>query len=189
MGLRTITEMELKKMQDFTNAYDSYTKSQITCVEAARLLGISERQFRRKRDRYKNHHEEMVALVDRRIGNCPPNKISCDQITEMLELYREKYYDFNAKHFHSKLQKDHNKLYSYGFVKTTLQKHHLIRKYSKTSPHRKKRERRPREGMMLHQDASKHLWLTNLDHALDLVVTMDDATSEIYSGFLIGEEV
>ena len=40
---------------------------------------------------------------------------------------------------------------------------------------------------MLHQDASRHAWLSE-GPALDLVVTMDDATSEIYSAFLIEEE-
>jgi hypothetical protein len=185
---RTITEKELKKMQDFTNIYDSYNNSEMTCEEAARLLGCSERHFRRKRDHYRSYHEDMLALVDRRIGNKPPNKVPCYLITEMLELYTEKYYDFNAKHFHIKLQQDHQKTYSYSWVKSMLQKHKLLKKGTRKNPHRKKRDRRPREGMMLHQDASKHKWLTNLDYLLDLVVTMDDASNEIYSIFLIDEE-
>jgi hypothetical protein len=53
--------------------------------------------------------------------------------------------------------------------------------------HRRKRERRPLPGMMLHQDASTHVWLAG-QSALDLVVTMDDATSAILSAFLAPEE-
>ena len=41
--------------------------------------------------------------------------------------------------------------------------------------------------MLLHQDASRHRWLAD-QPALDLIITMDDATSEIYSAFLAPEE-
>jgi len=54
--------------------------------------------------------------------------------------------------------------------------------------HRKKRARRPVPGMMLHQDGSRHLWLPGLGRQIDLIVTMDDATSELYSAFLVEEE-
>src|SRR4029077_11123327 len=53
--------------------------------------------------------------------------------------------------------------------------------------HRRKRPRRPLPGMMLHQDGSRHAWLEG-QPALDLIVTMDDATGEIYSAFLVEEE-
>ena len=43
------------------------------------------------------------------------------------------------------------------------------------------------EGMMLHQDGSRHAWLEG-QPMLDLIVTMDDATSTLYSAFLIEEE-
>src|SRR6202044_189866 len=54
--------------------------------------------------------------------------------------------------------------------------------------HRKKRPRRPMVGMMLHQDASTHAWLPGDGGKQDLVVTMEDATSELYSAFLVDEE-
>jgi hypothetical protein len=53
--------------------------------------------------------------------------------------------------------------------------------------HRRKRERKPFEGMMLHQDGSRAEWLAG-EPGLDLIVTMDDATSTIYSAFLVDEE-
>ena len=52
--------------------------------------------------------------------------------------------------------------------------------------HRKKRDREPLPGMMIHQDGSRHEWLAGQWH--DLIVTMDDATGEVYSMFLVEEE-
>src|SRR5438552_9389642 len=63
----------------------------------------------------------------------------------------------------------------------------LVRKAPKRSAHRKKRPRRPLPGMLLHQDGSRHVWIEGLP-AMDLIVTMDDATSEIYSMLLVEEE-
>jgi hypothetical protein len=64
----------------------------------------------------------------------------------------------------------------------------LIKKASRRSAHRKKRPRRPLAGMLLHQDGPPHRWLPALDQQLDLIVTLDDATSAIYSAFLVEEE-
>jgi len=63
----------------------------------------------------------------------------------------------------------------------------LLEKAKRRGAHRRKRERRPLPGMMLHQDGSMHVWLAG-QPALDLIVTLDDATSAIYSAFLIEEE-
>ncbi len=63
-----------------------------------------------------------------------------------------------------------------------------IRPSPRRSAHRKKRPRRPMVGMMLHQDASRFAWLPGDDRQYDLVVTLDDATSAVYSGFLVAEE-
>jgi hypothetical protein len=48
--------------------------------------------------------------------------------------------------------------------------------------------RRPLIGMILHQDASRFVWLPGDDRQYDLVVTLDDATSAIYSAFLVEEK-
>lgn len=174
-------------MTDFQSVYTKYQDKGLTCHEAAKLLGCSERHFRRVRDRYKSEGEDISSIIDKRIGHKPTNKISCDEIIEMLTLYREKYYDFNARHFHEKLKTDHAKSYSYNWVRTTLQSKGLIAKGKRKNVHCKKRDRRPMPGMMLHQDGSRHLWIESLP-PLDLIVTMDDANNQIYSMFLIEEE-
>ena len=63
----------------------------------------------------------------------------------------------------------------------------LLERAPRRGAHRRKRPRRPLPGMMLHQDGSRHAWLAG-QPAMDLIVTMDDATSEIYSAFLAPEE-
>jgi hypothetical protein len=68
-----------------------------------------------------------------------------------------------------------------------LQSKGLLERAKRRGAHRRKRPRRPLPGMMLHQDGSRHEWLAG-QPALDLIVTLDDATSEIYSAFLVPEE-
>ena len=95
----TLPFKEVKRMTDFQNVYTKYQDKGLTCYQAAQLLGCSERHFRRVRDRYKSEGEDIFSIIDKRIGHKPTNKIACDEIAEMLILYREKYYDFNARHF------------------------------------------------------------------------------------------
>jgi len=82
--------------------------------------------------------------------------------------------------------KEHNFSWGYTWTKTFLYSKVCWRKRSVAGSSRK-RERRPLPGMMLHQDGSMHVWLAG-QPALDLIVTLDDATSAIYSAFLIEEE-
>ncbi|XIA61988.1 hypothetical protein ACFIOY_20015 [Bradyrhizobium sp. TZ2] len=105
----------------------------------------------------------------------------------MLGLFRDKYADFTVKHFHEQMQKRHGYRLGYTVTKLDLQAAGLVWKAPKRSARRKKRPRRPLRGMLLHQDGSRHVWIEGLP-AMDLIVTMDDATSEIYSMLLVEEE-
>jgi hypothetical protein len=105
----------------------------------------------------------------------------------MLGLYRDKYSDFTVKHFHEQLVKRHGYVLGYTVTKLALHAAGLVRPAPKRSAHRKKRPRRPLRGMLLHQDGSRHAWLEG-QPGLDLIVTMDDATSEVLSLFLVAEE-
>ena len=153
-------------------------------VEAAELLGMSERSFRRWRDRLREEGE--AGLADRRLGKPSSRRAASEEIARMLGLYRERYGDFTVKHFHEQLVKRHNYKLGYTVTKVHLQRAGLVVRAKTRSAHRKKRARRPLPGMLLHQDASRHSWLPGRQH--DLVVTLDDATSAIYSAFLVEEE-
>jgi hypothetical protein len=102
-------------------------------------------------------------------------------------LYRERYQGFTVKHFHEHLVRDHGFGWGYTWLKLHLQWAGLAPKAPRKGAHRRKRERRPLPGMMLHQDGSRHAWLEG-QPALDLIVTLDDATGAIYSAFLVEEE-
>src|ERR1700756_257448 len=153
--------------------------------EAAELLGMGERSFRGWRGGRRD--EGPAGLLDRRLGKASPHRAGVAEIARMLELYRGSYADFTVKHFHEQLVKRHDYKLGYTVTKVHLHRAGLVRPAVKRSAHRKKRPRRPLVGMLLHQDGSRHAWLEGLP-ALDLIVTMDDATSEIYSMLLVEEE-
>ena len=172
-------------MQKFRDVLDRWNGGDLSMQEAGELLGMSERQFRRYRDRYEELGE--AGLIDRRLGKLSTRRVPAEAIEEMLELYRHRYLGWNVKHFHEHLLRDHHFSWGYTFIKTQLHAAGPVDRAKRRGAHRRKRERKPCAGMMLHQDGSRHAWLEG-QPMLDLIVTMDDATSTIYSAFLVEEE-
>lgn len=170
----------------FEGLLDRHERGELKQEEAAEMLGISERTFRRWRDRLRD--EGADGLRDRRLGKPSSRRAAVEEIQRMLGLYEERYGGFTVKHFHEQLRKRHN--YKLGYTVTRLSLHGagLVEPAPRRSAHRKKRPRRPMVGMMLHQDASRFAWLPGDDRQYDLVVTLDDATSALYSAFLVEEE-
>lgn len=157
----------------------------ITWLQAAQIIGISPRQMRRRLRRYELFGYD--GLFDRRTGKPSPRRIPLETVEQVLMLYQKQYFDFNVRHFHEKLSQDHHIELSYTWVKTALQQAGLVKKSRPRSPHRKRRPRRPLPGMLLHIDASKHRWFQD-SRFYDLIVILDDATSEIYYAQLVEEE-
>lgn len=169
----------------FADVLGRTERSDLSQMEAAELLGVSERTFRRWRDRHRD--DGPAGLADRRL--LPSiRRASVAEIERMLGLYRDLYRGFTVKHFHEQLGKRHNYTLGYTVTKLHLHRAGLVQAATKRSAHRKKRPRRPMVGMMLHQDASTHAWLPGETRKHDLVVTMEDATSALYSAFLVDEE-
>lgn len=175
---------EIRRMR-FEALLERHERGELSQLEAAEMLGMSERTFRRWRDRLRDEGPE--GLIDGRIGKPSSRRASEDEILRMLGQYRDHYADFTVKHFHEQLVKRHGYKLGYTVTKLHLHRSGLVRPAPRRSAHRKKRPRRPMAGMLLHQDASRHDWLDGAP-PLDLVVTLDDATSEIYSAFLVAEE-
>ena len=173
------------RMIKFSSILSRYEAAEFSQAEAAELLGIGERTFRRWRQRFEDEGE--AGLLDRRLGKASGKRVPSDWSEEVEALYRTRYAGFTAKHFHEHLVKEHNFSWGYTWTKTFLYSKGLLEKAKRRGAHRRKRERRPLPGMMLHQDGSMHVWLAG-QPALDLIVTLDDATSAIYSAFLIEEE-
>ena len=173
------------RMIRFEHILDRYEASELNQIDAADMLGISERSFRRWCRRYEE--EGAAGLADRRLNRPSGKKVPATVEEEIERLYRTRYQGFTARHFHDHLVSDHQFRWGYTWTKLLLQSKGLIEKAPRRGAHRRKRPRRPLPGMMLHQDGSRHVWLAGLP-AMDLIVSMDDASSEIYSAFLVAEE-
>ena len=173
------------RMMKFLSILSRYEAAEFSQLEAAELLGVGERTFRRWRQRYEEDGE--AGLLDRRLGKISGKRVPVDREAEVEGLYRGRYGGFTAKQFHEHLVGDHHFAWGYTWTKTFLQSRGLLERAPRRGAHRRKRPRRPLPGMMLHQDGSRHSWLGG-QPALDLIVTLDDATSTIYSAFLVDEE-
>jgi transposase len=157
----------------------------ITWWEAAEIIGVTDRTMRRWRERLEKHGYS--GLADRRKGKVSFRRVPLKTCEEVLRLYREKYFDFSIRHFHEKLGEKHGIELSYTWVQQALQGAGLVKRRKQRGPHRRRRERRPFPGMLLHIDGSKHRWFSD-DRYYDLLVILDDATSEIYYAQLVEEE-
>jgi len=173
------------RVMRFLDILGRYEAAEFNQLEAAELLGVGERTFRRWRQRFEDDGE--AGLLDRRLGKASGKRVPVDRADEVEALYRERYQGFTAKHFHEHLVAKHKFAWSYAWTKTFLHSKGLLEKAKRRGAHRRKRPRRPMPGMMLHQDGSRHVWLEG-QPALDLIVTLDDATGAIYSAFLVDEE-
>ena len=179
------TLLQDRRMQTFHDVLGHWQARRLSALEAAELLGMSERSFCRYRQRYEE--EGLDGLFDRRLGKASARRVPADQVAWVLEQYESRHRDWTVKHFHDHLRAHHGFAWSYTWTKAVLQRAGLVSKARRRGAHRRRRPRKPCVGMMLHQDGSRHEWLAGAP-PLDLIVTMDDATSEIYSAFLVGEE-
>jgi len=157
----------------------------LTWIEAAEIAGMSVRNLQRMRQRYQEHGYN--GLFDQRRGKRSYHRVPMETAERVLALYREKYFDFNVRHFHEKLREQEGVRLSYSWVKQALQGAGLVARKKKRGPHRRRRPRRPLPGMLLHIDGSKHRWFQD-DRYYDLLVILDDATSRIYYAQLVEEE-
>lgn len=178
---RVLREVRLMR---FEEVYDRRLGGRLTVCEAADILGIDERTFRRWNRRYEENGAE--GLVDRRMGKASHRRAPVDEVAKMLELFETRYFDFNVRHFHQKLRTEHNMTRSYAWTKNKLQEAGKILKGKSSGTHRRRRPRKPLPGMMLHQDGSTHEWVPGVKW--DLIITFDDATSELYSAFFVEQE-
>ena len=177
--------MDISGQGIFCDVLGRFEAKRLSALDAAELLGMSERSFRRYRRRYEA--EGLDGLFDRRLGKASSRRVCVDRIEWVLEQYRTRHVGWTVKHFHDHLRAHHGFHLSYSWTKTVLQRAGLATRAARRGAHRRRRPRKPCRGMMLHQDGSRHAWLAGRV-PLDLIVTLDDATSEIHSAFLVEEE-
>lgn len=170
----------------FDDIFSRYQRKQLTTQEASELLGVSVRTFLRKRKRA--NEKGFLGMFDRRLGRISGRRANGGEVDRITKLYADWYQGFSVKHFHEFACREHGLKYGYTWTKTLLEKAGLISRSRRGGDHRLRRERRPMAGMMLHQDGSTHRWIPDLSHNVDLIVTMDDATSTITSLFFAPQE-
>jgi len=181
--MRRTEYLEENRKMRFEEVYLGWNESRLTQETAALVLGVSDRTFRRYIDRYEE--EGLAGLSDKRLTQASFRRAPVDEVMAVADVYSSRYRGWNVKHFYSRYRREGGTR-SYTWVKNTLQSRGLVLKSSKRGVHRKRRERAPLPGMMLHQDGSNHEWVP--DKKWDLIVTMDDATNEHYSMFFVEEE-
>lgn len=168
----------------FEETYTGWRAGRLTQEEAARILGVCERSFRRYAQRYESGGLE--ALVDKRLSQISHRRAAVDEVMRVVDLYHGRYAGWNVRHFHSWYAREHAGTRSYSWVKNTLQGAGAVKRAKGRGKHRKRRERAPLPGMMVHQDGSTHQWVAGV--YWDLIVTMDDATGEHLSMFFVHQE-
>jgi hypothetical protein len=157
----------------------------ITWWQAAEIIGINDRQMRRWRERCEEFGYD--GLFDRRRGKPSPKRVPVAMVEQVLGLYREKYFDFNVRHFQEKAAGRAWPEIRLHLGETGAAGSGLVERGRKPGVHRQRRPRRPVPGMLLHIDGSHHRWFQD-ERWYDLIVILDDATSEIYYAQLVEEE-
>ena len=155
--MRRTEALQGVRMAMFLNLLNRWESAELNQAEAAELLGVSERTFRRWTRRYEEEGE--AGLLDGRLGQASGKRVPVDRAEEVERLYRERYQGFTVKHFHEHLVKDHGFGWGYTWLKLHLQWAGVVPKAPRKGRIGRKRERRPLPGMMLHQDGSRHAWL------------------------------
>jgi hypothetical protein len=172
------------RMLRFVELYGAWRLKRVTQAEAGEVLGMSGRTFRRWALRYEAGGRE--GLRDRRSLGGSHRRAPEEEIRALESLYAGEYGGWNVRHFWERYRDAHGGMRSYTWVKNRLQAAGLVERGRRRGRHRKWRPRKVLEGLMLHQDGSTHRWFG--DGRQDLVITMDDATSQVYSGFFVEQE-
>jgi len=178
-------ERAMKVQEVILRAYSG----EITWIQAAQIIGVSPRTMRRWKARYDTYGYD--GLYDRRRRRPSPKRVPAHEVERILRLYRERYEGFSARHFHQFAVREHGVTLSYTFVKQALQTAGLVPRRQKRGRHRRRRERKPCFGEMLHIDGSKHEWLKlRPGEKQTMVAVVDDATSRLlYARLEQGEDL
>lgn len=177
----TVMEKAMTRQEVILRAY----AKKLTWIQAAEIIGCTPRQLRRIKAQYEQFG--FHALFDKRVGRTSSRRVPIATVEEVLRLYREEYFDFNISHFHEKLVEKHSIEVSYTWTKCLLQASGLVAKDKPRKKHHQRRARRPLAGMLLHIDGSQHQWFGD-ERWFDLIVILDDATTEIYYAQLVEAE-
>jgi len=145
---QTILAREMERMMKLQDVILKAMAKKITWIEAAEIAGMSVRNMQRKRQAYQDYGYD--GLFDQRRGKRSYHRVPMETAERVLALFPQKYFDFRVRHFHEKLEEQHQIALSYSWVKQALPGAGLVPRRKKRGPHRRRRPRRPMPGMLLH---------------------------------------
>jgi len=153
-------------------------RGRLTAWRAGELLGLSERQVRRMLAAYRE--EGAAALVHGNRGREPANALGEDLRERVVELARTKYAGFNQLHMAEMLRDEEEMDVARSSVRRILLEAGIASPRKRRAPkHRSRRERYPKEGMLLQIDGSPHDWLEGRGPVMALLGGIDDTTGKV----------
>jgi len=158
---------------------------QITWIQAADIIGVTARQMRRLKTLYER--QGYAGLQDHRGGRPRRKRIPLQVIRKLCDLKRKIYPDFSVRHFYEYATGKHGLKISYNWARLVLEEAKIVEKAPARGKHRRKRERRPMTGMLLHIDGSTHTWIQDLPQ-WDLILVLDDADGRALYGQFVPQE-
>lgn len=158
---------------------------QITWIQAADILGITPRHMRRLKGVYES--QGYGGLRDHRAGRSYRRRIPVETIWELCWLKKEVYPDFSVQHFYEYATQKHKLSLSYNWARIVLEEAGIVERAPTRGKHRRKRERRPMTGMLIHIDGSTHTWIKGLPQQ-DLILVLDDADGRALYGRFFPQE-
>jgi transposase len=181
--MTSLTMQDEKRLDVIQRVY----RSELTVVQAALVMGVSERQCYRIKARVGKAGAKGVVHGNQ--GGPCKRKIKDKTLRRVVELARGKYQGFNDHHLTEKLKEQEQIELSREKVRRILRAEGIVSpKKRRGIKHRSRRERRGSEGMMLQVDGSPHDWLQGRGPRLCLMGAIDDATSKVMGAFFVQAE-
>ena len=173
----TMSTNELKKLHLIKKAEDKL----ITQAEAAKLLAITERHFRRLILNYRLAGEQ--GLVHQLRGQSSNRKFSNAFKNSIVNIYKKDFIGYKPTFFSEKLASEFDISISKESVRLILAENDLWAIQKKKIKHRTKRPRKHHRGELVQLDGSVHQWFDGLDGYCVLMLYIDDASSMVYARF------
>lgn len=182
-GMVTLNKKEQKRLMVISKV----ERGEVGGCEAAALLGISLRHFRRLVAGYRR--DGVWALAHGNRGRAPANALDSDLRKRVIELAGSTYAGCNTQHFTELLTEREGIRLSRSSVRRLLIGNGVSRPRKRRAPkHRSRRERYPQEGMLVQIDGSRHDWLEGRGPWMTLIGAIDDATGKVLHALFCEQE-
>ena len=177
---------ELERAMKVKEVITRAMSGQINWIQAAEILGMSDRQLRRWRQRWEAHGYD--GLFDRRTQRPSPKRGAGGRGRASVAAVPGAVFRFQREAFCREAPRRAPDRAELHMGEDGPADGGLVQRAPKRGGHRKARPRRPLPGMLLHIDGSSHRWIPGLGRDVDMIVVFDDATSEVYYARLVEEE-